>query len=76
MQIRAYMRAIFAEAVDQGYLDKDPARTVKPPSNLRAVDKTTLTWEQLRSALEKLAEDSLRDWILMKLDMSKRASAE
>jgi len=70
LQIRAYMRAIFAEAVDQGYLDKDPARTVKPPSNLRPVDKTTLTWEQLRSALEKLAEDSLRDWILMKLDMS------
>ena len=31
LQIRSYMRAIFAEAVDQDYLPKDPARTVKPP---------------------------------------------
>jgi integrase len=64
------MRAIFAEAVDQGFLPKDPARKVKPPANLREVDKTTLSWDQLRAALEKLDELSLRDWILMKLDMS------
>jgi integrase len=67
LQIRSYMRAIFAEAVDQDYLPKDPARTVKTPANLREVDKTTLTWEQMREALSKLA---LRDWILLKLDMS------
>ena len=70
LQIRSYMRAIFAEAVDQDFLAKDPARKVKPPANLREVDKTTLSWDQLRSALEKLDELSLRDWILMKLDMS------
>jgi integrase len=70
LQIRSYMRAIFAEAVDQGFLYKDPARMVKPPANLREVDKTTLTWDQLRAALAKLGELSLRDWILMKLDMS------
>jgi integrase len=70
LQIRAYMRAIFAEAVDQDFLSKDPARMVKPPANLREVDKTTLTWEQLRAALAKLGERSLRDWILIKLDMS------
>lgn len=70
LQMRAYMRAIFAEAVDQDFLTKDPARTVKPPTNLREVDKTTLSWDQLRAALEKLDELSLRDWILMKLDMS------
>ncbi len=70
LQIRSYMRAIFAEAVDQGYLPKDPARMVKTPTNLREVDKTTLSWDQLRAALEKLDELSLRDWILMKLDMS------
>ncbi|QNI32817.1 site-specific integrase [Alloacidobacterium dinghuense] len=64
------MRAIFAEAVDQDFLAKDPARKVKPPANLREVDKTTLSWDQLRAALEKLDELSLRDWILMKLDMS------
>ena len=28
LQVRAYMRAIFAEAVDQDFLTKDPARTV------------------------------------------------
>ncbi len=70
LQIRAYVRDIFAEAVDQGFLPKDPARKLKPPTNLREVDKTTLTWDQLRATLEKLGELSLRDWILMKLDMS------
>lgn len=70
LQIRSYMRAIFAEAVDQAFLPKDPARLVKVPQNLREVDKTTLSWEQLRAALEKLDELSLRDWVLMKLDMS------
>jgi integrase len=70
LQIRSYVRAIFAEAVDQDYLMKDPARSVKVPANLREVDKTTLTWDQLRAALAGLGEQSLRDWILMKLDMS------
>ncbi len=70
LQIRSYMRAIFAEAVDQDFLTKDPARMVKAPANLREVDKTTLTWDQLRAALAKLGELSLRDWILIKLDMS------
>lgn len=67
LQIRSYLRSIFAEAVDQGYLQKDPARKVRTPANLRPVDKTTLTWENLREALEKL---ELRDWILLKLEMS------
>jgi integrase len=70
LQIRSYMRAIFAEAVEQNFLSKDPARMVKPPANLREVDKTTLTWNQLRAALAKLGDLSLRDWILVKLDMS------
>jgi integrase len=67
LQIRAYMKAIFAEAVDQEFLPKDPARTLKTPANLRETDKTTLTWDQLRAALAKLA---LRDRILLKLDMT------
>ncbi|WP_263415223.1 site-specific integrase [Terriglobus albidus] len=70
LQIRSYVRAIFAEAVDQDFLQKDPARMVKVPANLREVDRTTLTWDQLRAALAKLGELGLRDWILMKLDMS------
>jgi integrase len=67
LQIRAYMKAIFAEAVDQDFLPKDPARTVKTPANLRETDKTVLTWEQLAAALAKLG---LRDRILLKLDMT------
>lgn len=70
LQIRSYVRAIFAEAVDQDFLPKDPARMVKVPANLREVDKTTLTWDQLRDALRELGKRSLRDWILVKLDMS------
>jgi integrase len=46
---------------------KDSARKVTVPSQLRVTDKTTLTWEQLRNALSHL---SLRDRILLKLDMT------
>jgi integrase len=67
LQIRAYLRDIFVEAVDQDFLTKDPARKVKVPSQLRETDKTTLTWEQLRQALSAL---SLRDRILLELDMT------
>jgi integrase len=70
LQIRSYVRAIFAEAVEQDYLVKDPARSLKVPAKLRPVDKTTLTWDQLRAALDRLLEESLRDWVLMMLDMS------
>jgi len=41
------MRAIFREAVEQDFLLKDPARSVKAPSTLRDTDKTTLSWDQL-----------------------------
>ena len=67
LQMRAYLRDIFAEAVDQDFLVKDPARKVKVPSQLRDTDTTTLTWDQLRLALMELA---LRDRILMELDMT------
>jgi integrase len=67
LQIRAYMQAIFSEAVDQDYLPKDPARKVKVPAHLRETDKTVLTWDQLRLAL---AELTLQDRILLELDMT------
>ena len=67
LQIRAYVRDMFAEAVDQGFLTKDPARKLKPPANLRATDKTVLTWDQLAAAVEKL---DLRDRILLRLDIT------
>src|SRR5260221_12997168 len=67
LQIRAYLRDIFAEAVDQDFLVKDPARKVTVPTQLRDTDRTTLTWPQLRGALSKL---ELRDRVLLELDMT------
>jgi integrase len=67
LQIKAYMKDIFAEAVEQDFLTKDPARKITPPAHLRETDKTTLTWEQLRDSLGALA---LRDRILLELDMT------
>lgn len=67
LQMRAYIRDIFTEAVDQDFLVKDPARKLKVPAQLRATDTTTLTWEQLKLALSKL---DIRDRILLELDMT------
>src|SRR5258708_14213517 len=67
LQIRAYLRDIFAEAVDQDFLVKDPARKVAVPTQLRDTDRTTLTWPQLRDALSKLM---LRDRIRLEIDMT------
>jgi len=67
LQIRSYVKSIFAETVDQGFLATDPARKLKTPANLRESDKTVLTWEQLAAALSGL---ELRDRVLMKLDMT------
>jgi hypothetical protein len=54
LQIRAYLRDIFAEAVDQDFLVKDPARKVTVQTQLRDTDRTILTWPQLRGVLSKL----------------------
>jgi len=67
LQIRAYLRDIFEEAVDQDFLSKNPSARVKVPKNLRETDTTTLTWDQLRMALELLDES---DRILVELDMT------
>ena len=67
LQIKSYVRDIFAEAVEQDFLTKDPARKITVPSQLRDTDRTTLTWEQLRDALLHLA---LRDRVLLELDMT------
>lgn len=67
LQMRAYLRDIFSEAVEQDFLTKDPARKVTVPTQLRDTDKTTLSWEQLRTALAQLP---LRDRTLLELDMT------
>jgi integrase len=64
---RFYLKAIFEEAIDQEFVAKNPARKLSLPKQLRPVDRTTLTWDQLRSVL---ASVSLRDRVLLKLDMT------
>src|SRR2546425_45500 len=67
LQIRAYLRDIFAEAVDQDFLPKDPARKVEVPKQLADTDTTVLNWDQLRSVL---AELNLKDRLILELDMT------
>ena len=64
---RSYMKSIFAEAVEQDFLQKDPTRGIKIPRNLREKDKTTLTWHQLRAVL---ASVTTRDRMLLTLEMT------
>jgi integrase len=61
------LKAIFEEAIDQDFVTKSPARKLALPKQLRPVDRTTLSWDQLRSVL---ASVSLRDRVLLKLDMT------
>jgi hypothetical protein len=65
--MRAYLRDIFEEAVEQDFLIKDPAARLRVPTQLRETDKTTLTWEQLRAALESVDAE---DRVLLELDMT------
>jgi hypothetical protein len=61
------MKAIFEEAIEQEFAEKTPARKLILPKHLRTVDKTVLSWDQLRLVL---ASVSLRDRILLTLDMT------
>ena len=67
LQVRAYLRDIFAEAADQDFLPKDPARKVEVPKQLLDTDTTVLCWDQLRTVLAKL---ELKDRLLLELDMT------
>lgn len=53
--------------MEQDFLIKDPAARLRVPTQLRETDKTTLTWEQLRAALESVDAE---DRILLELDMT------
>jgi integrase len=66
-QARFYLKAIFDEAIEQEFLGRNPARKLSLPKELRAVDKTVLTWDQLRLVL---ASVPLRDRILLTMDMT------
>jgi hypothetical protein len=62
LQIRSYLRDIFAEVVDQDFLRKDPARKVEVPKQLSDTDTTVLSWDQLRRVLAQL---SLKDRLIL-----------
>jgi integrase len=66
-QARSYLKSIFDEAIEQGFLVKDPTRKLKIPRNLRPKDKQVLTWDQLRDILATAAR---RDRLLLMLDMT------
>jgi integrase len=64
---RFYLKAIFEEAVEQELVQKNPARKLVLPKQLRAPDRTTLTWDQLRLVLGSVP---FRDRILLTLEMT------
>jgi integrase len=67
LQARSFLKSIFSEAVEQGFLLKDPSRKVTAPRNLRAKDKTMLTWDELGLVLANL---SPKDLCMVTLDMT------
>ena len=66
LQMCAYLRDIFEEAVEQDFL-QESGKKGQGSKVLRAKDETVLTWDQLRMALELLDE---RDRVLVELDMT------
>ena len=66
-QARSYLKSIFDEAIEQEFLVKDPSRKLKVPRNLRARDKTVLSWEQLGMVLARAGR---RDRLLLLLEMT------
>jgi integrase len=53
-KFRMYLRAIIAEAVEQGYLNKDPLRRLKRPLAKKRVDRSYLTMEQVWALRDQL----------------------
>jgi integrase len=50
--IRILLKSIFAEAVEEDFLRKSPARLLRVPAVLKAVRKDVLTPEQMKALLE------------------------
>jgi integrase len=49
---RIFLRSIFAEAVEQNYIDKSPARLLKVPKKLRAVQRPYLTLAEVKALIK------------------------
>ena len=65
LHLRIFLKSICAEAVEQDYLHKDPARKLIIPKT-RAVDKTSLTWDELWQVFEALPGE--RDQLILGLE--------
>lgn len=59
-----YLKSICAEAVEQDFLAKDPARKLKRPKTRRP-DETILEWTQYQNVID--AADTLRDKLAIKV---------
>jgi len=59
-----YLKSICAEAVDQDFLAKDPARKLKRPKT-RKPDETILEWTQYQNVID--AAENLRDKVAIKV---------
>lgn len=49
--VRIFLKSIFADAVDQDFLRKNPARLLRVPARLKPVTKSFLTLEQIKTLL-------------------------
>lgn len=66
---RAYMRSVFAEAVDQDFLRKNPARGLKLPKHTKPVAHPVLSMEQMQALLAASAPFGVRtrEYALLRL---------
>lgn len=52
-----YVKSMFDEAVEEKFIDVDPAYRLKIPNMTKTVDKTVLTWEQV-AVFQNAADES------------------
>ena len=64
LHIRTFLKSICAEAVEQDYLTKNPARLLMTPLNLRQPDDTVLGWAEYQAVLLDLGP---RDRLIVKV---------
>lgn len=60
---RTYLRAIVQEAVEQGYLQKDPLRRLKRPQVKKRIDRSYLTEEDVWKLRDKMG--GFRDQLIL-----------
>jgi integrase len=60
-----YTRAALEEAVDEGYLDRNPARKLSVPADTKPVDRTHRTVEEIAALLRELGNE--RDRLILRM---------